>query len=74
MENQKKKKKGTIEKITYKPHDILDCLENAEEISQSKNNRKGIRFYGNKGKMRAIVKLQAIWRGKIVFEKTKKIK
>ena len=69
---QGKKKDAQIE--LYKPHDILDCLENSEEISSKNQNKKGIRFYGNKGKIRAIVKIQASWRGKLGFEKAKKIK
>ena len=52
----------------------IDMYIDGEKISEENGKKSGIRFYGNKGKMRAIIRIQACARGKITFDKCKKIK
>jgi hypothetical protein len=53
---------------------LLGCLENPEKISEKNFKKPGIRYYGNKGKIRAIIKIQSCMRGKIVFKRVNKLK
>ncbi len=53
----------------------MNCFEDAERISENHPHSKGIRYFGHKGKKRAIVKIQSHFRRYLCekrFEQLKK--
>lgn len=58
----------------FTTHELLNCFEDADKISESHPHSKGIRFFGNKGKKRAIVKIQAHFRRYLCEKKLKEMK